>query len=331
MTSPVRIGILGTGNIAARALIAPAREVPEVSVISVASRDRAKAASYATANSISSHTDYDGLLADPNVEVVYITLPNSMHAKWSIRALQAGKHVLCEKPMASNEREAREVAAVVERTRLVYMEAFHFPYHPFAKRVRDLLDAKVIGRIVRVSASFQIPGERIASNNIRRDFALAGGALMDAGCYPLNALRHMLGEPGSVLEATAQTDSANPQVDLGLRATLAFAGGVVGTVHASFLAREKADVEMIIEGERGRIIVQSLYVPQWGGSLRVEWDGRVYEEPADQTHSYVFQLRELVRCIRDGAPVLTSAADGVLNMRAIDAIYDKAGLKRRGT
>jgi predicted dehydrogenase len=331
MTPPVRIGILGTGNIAARALIAPARDVPEVSVLSVASRDLAKAASYATANAIPDHTDYEGLLADPDIEVAYITLPNSMHADWSIRALEAGKHVLCEKPMAANEHEAREVAAVVERTRRVYLEAFHFPYHPFAKRVRDLLDTRVLGRIIRASAGFQIPGERIAAGNIRRDFALAGGALMDAGCYPLNALRHLLGEPESVLEATAQTESANPQIDLGLRATLVFAGGIVGTLHASFLAKERADVEIVIEGERGRLMIQSLYVPQWGGSLRLEWNGRVYEEPADQTPSYVFQLRELVRCVRDGAPVLTSAADGVLNMRVIDAIYDKAGLKRRGT
>jgi predicted dehydrogenase len=154
---------------------------------------------------------------------------------------------------------------------------------------------------------------------------------MDAGCYPLNALRHAFGEPEAVIEASAETETTNPQVDLGLRATLAFRDGIVGTLHASFLARERADVEILIEGERGRLVVQSLYVPQWGGSLRLEWNGRVYEEPADQTPSYVFQLRELARCVRDGAPVLTSAEDGVLNMRAIDAIYDKAGLRRRGT
>jgi predicted dehydrogenase len=261
---------------------------------------------------------------------VYITLPNSMHAAWSIRALEAGKHVLCEKPMASNESEAREVASAVEQTGLVYMEAFHFPYHPFAKRVRDLLDTNVLGDILTASANFQIPGERIAPGNIRRDYSLGGGALMDAGCYSLNVLRHVLGEPETVLEASAEVESENPLVDMRMRARLAFGGRRVGALNASFLAKERADVEVMIGGAHGRLTIQSLYVPQWGGSLRLEWDGRSYEEKPDQTPSYVFQLRELVRSIRDGAPVLTSAQDGVLNMRAIDAIYRKAGLPLRG-
>jgi predicted dehydrogenase len=105
--------MLGTGGIAARALIAPAGDVPDVTVLSVGSRDPDKARAYAQANAIPRHTSYEGLLSDPDVDVVYITLPNALHAQWSIRALEAGKHVLCEKPMASNEREAREVAAAV--------------------------------------------------------------------------------------------------------------------------------------------------------------------------------------------------------------------------
>jgi predicted dehydrogenase len=254
-----------------------------------------------------------------------------MHAEWSIRALEHGKHVLCEKPMASNESEARAVAAAVRRTGRVYLEAFHYPHHPFAKRVRDLLDTNVLGRVVGASASFQIPRERIVPGNIRLDYALSGGALMDAGCYAVHALRHLLGEPGAVVEASAEVEPASSQVDLRMRAELAFAADRIGTVHASFLAEERADVVVMIEGVHGRLLVQSLYVPQWGGTLRLEWNGRVYEEQADPTPSYVFQLRELVRCVRDGAPVLTSVEDGVLNMQAIDAIYRSAGLRLRGT
>lgn len=330
MSTPIRIGILGTGNIAARALLAPAKEVPEVSVTAVGSRDPGRAQAYAAAQALGRVTSYEGLLEDPNVDVVYITLPPSLHAEWSIRALQAGKHVLCEKPLAANEAEARQVAEVVRRSGRVYMEAFHFPYHPFAKRVRDLLDTRALGDIARAEARFQIPGKYIAAGNIRRQFALGGGALMDAGCYAVNALRMLLGEPGRVLEAEAEGEPGDPRVDTRMRATLEFPGGRTGRLHASFLAQETPDVDVIVEGERGRLVVKSLYVPQWGGALRLEWDGRAYEESADPTPSYVFQLRELVRCVRNGAPVLTSVENGALNMRAIDAVYVAAGLPRRG-
>jgi predicted dehydrogenase len=331
MNAPIRIGILGTGNIAARALLAPAKDVPEVSVTAVGSRDLARAQAYAAAQGLWRSTTYEGLLEDPEIDVVYITLPPSLHAEWSIRALEAGKHALCEKPLAANEAEARQVATVVRRSGRVYMEAFHFPYHPFAKRMRDLLDTQAIGAIVRAEARFQIPGKYIAAGNIRRQFALGGGALMDAGCYAMNTLRMLLGEPERVLEAAAQGEPGDPRVDAGMRATLSFAGGRTGRLHASFLAEDAPDVDVIIEGERGRLVVKSLYVPQWGGALRLEWDGHVYDEPADPTPSYVYQLRELVRCIRHGAPVLTSAENGAANMRAIDAVYRAAGLPLRGS
>jgi predicted dehydrogenase len=331
MTTPIRIGILGTGNIAARALLAPAREVPELIVTAVGSRDAQRAETYAAANALARATTYEGLLADSGVDLVYVTLPPSMHAEWSMRALQAGKHVLCEKPLAGNAREAADVAAVVQRTGRVYMEAFHYPYHPFARRVRDLLDTRVLGAILRAEAHFQIPGKYIAAGNIRRQYALGGGALMDAGCYAMNALRSLLGEPEHVVAAQAQPQAGDALVDVDMRATLAFPGGRSGTLHASFLAQDLPDVEVTVEGEHGRMLVKSLYVPQWGGALRLEWDGRVYQEQADPTPSYVFQLRELVRCIRDGAPVLTSVENGIGNMRAIDAIYRAAGLPPRGS
>ena len=330
MNTPLRIGILGTGNIAKRALLAPAIDMPEVIVTAVASRDVARAQAYAAENGVLRACDYVGLLADSEVDVVYITLPPTMHAEWSIQALEAGKHVLCEKPMSANEREARAVMAAVERTGRVYMEAFHFPYHPFAKRVRDLLDTRALGGITGAEAHFQIPRKYIAAGNIRRNYSLGGGALMDVGCYALNALRRLLGEPEAVLEAKAQVDSSDLQTDVAMSATLIFPSGRQGRLLASFLADEQPDVELVVQGERGRVEVSSLYVPQWGGALNMEWGQHRYVERADPTPSYVFQLRELVRCIRDGAPVLTSAEDGAMNMRAIDAIYRKAGLRLRG-
>ena len=331
MSQPLRIGILGTANIAGRALIAPSREVPEVTLDAVASRTAVRGKSFAEANGISRALGYEELIADPSIDIVYITLPPSLHAQWSIAALRAGKHVLCEKPMAANAAEAREVARIVRESDRVYMEAFHYPYHPFAKRVRDMLETRAIGAVRSVEANFQIPGKFITSENIRRHFELAGGALMDAGCYALRAIRGILGEVEGVREATAETEAANSQVDLAMRATLEFSAGRTGHLHASFLAVDNAVVNVTITGEAGSLQVFSLYVPQWGGALRMQWPGHVYSEQADPTPSYLFQLRELVRCVRDGAPVLTSADDGALNMSAIDEIYRKAGLQVRGT
>jgi predicted dehydrogenase len=330
MNQPLRIGILGTGNIAGRALIIPAKDMPEVSVVAVGSRTAARGQTYAQANGIARALSYEELIADPSVDIVYITLPPSMHAEWSIKALRAGKHVLCEKPMAANAAEAREVAAVVRQGRCVYMEAFHYPYHPFAKRLRDLLDTKAIGPVRSVEANFQIPGQFIKPENIRRRFNLAGGALMDAGCYAQRAIRSILGEMTQVIDAHADTDPGDSQVDLAMRTTLEFTGGRTGRLIASFLAQDKAVTTITIAGEAGSLVVESLYVPQWGGSLSMKWAGRTYHESADPTPSYVYQLKELVRCVHDGAPVLTSADDGVLNMSAIDDIYRKAGLQIRG-
>ena len=154
---------------------------------------------------------------------------------------------------------------------------------------------------------------------------------MDAGCYALRAIRSILGEPTQVKDAQADIDPHDSQVDLGMRATLEFRGGRTGRLIASFLAEEKAVTTITITGEAGSLMVESLYVPQWGGSLRMQWADRTYAESADPTPSYVFQLKELVRCVRGGAPVLTSADDGVLNMSAIDDIYRRAGLPIRGS
>ena len=330
MTSTLKIGILGTGNIAGRALLEPAQDVPEVTVDAVASRDPERAQAYGAANGIPRALSYGALIDDPAIDIVYITLPPSMHAEWSIRALEAGKHVLCEKPMTANEAEAQQLAQVARRSDRVWMEAFHYPYHPFARRVRDILDTRAIGAIQRVNAAFEIPRKAITPDNIRRKYALAGGAMMDLGCYALHVLRGILGDPEQVREAQAETDPMDPQIDLRMRATLEFAGGRKGRLHASFLGGDTADVDVTVHGENGVLGISSLYVPQWGGELRLEWGGRVYTEKADPRPSYLFQLRELVRCIREGAPVLTSAEDGARNMSGIDAIYRKAGLEIRG-
>lgn len=143
MKSSIRVGILGTGEIAVPGMLEAAREVPEIAIVAVGSRSAVRAEEFAATHGIEHARTYDGHIADPLINAVYIVLPPSMHAKWSIRALDAGKHVLCEKPMCLNEIEARQVAAAVESSGRVFMETFHYRHRPFMKRVRDLLNAKV--------------------------------------------------------------------------------------------------------------------------------------------------------------------------------------------
>ena len=133
------------------------------------------------------HDSYDGLLADPSLDAVYIPLPNGLHARWMLAALRAGKHVLCEKPFTSNAAQAREVEARPPGTGLVVMEAFHYRYHPLAQRMAELAHGGELGRIQRVETVMCFPLPRFS--DIRYDFSLAGGALMDAGCYAVHALR----------------------------------------------------------------------------------------------------------------------------------------------
>src|SRR5262245_49111781 len=155
---PLRIGILGAARIAPMALIAPARRNLEAAVVGIAARDAVRAASFAAKHGIERvYTGYDDLLADPAIEAVYNPLPNSHHARWTIRALEAGKHVLCEKPLSATVAEAEAMAAAATRTGHVLMEAFHYRYHPLFGRLRTIMAAGEIGKIERLESSFCIP------------------------------------------------------------------------------------------------------------------------------------------------------------------------------
>src|SRR5213080_4382910 len=189
---PLRVGILGAARIAPMALVKPARRVPEATVLAVAARDPERARRFAARHGIPRvHQSYDALLADPEIDAVYNPLPNALHAPWTIRALAAGKHVLCEKPFAANAAEAEEMARAAERAGRVLVEAFHWRYHPLFARVRAILDAGEIGQVRHLEAHFCIPLP--LPNDIRWRKDLAGGALMDTGCYTVSVLRHLAG------------------------------------------------------------------------------------------------------------------------------------------
>jgi predicted dehydrogenase len=225
----LRVGTLGAARITPAALIKPAREVPEVTVAAVAARDPARAREFASRHGIAVvHDSYAALIADPDIDAIYNPLPNSLHAPWTLRAIAAGKHVLCEKPFTSNEAEAIEVADAARSAGLVVMEAFHYRYHPMARRMLEVVTGE-LGELRHVEAHLCFPLPRFS--DIRYQFDLAGGATMDAGCYPINCIRLLGQHQPAVVSARAKLHG--PAVDRAMVANFRFPGGATGRISTS--------------------------------------------------------------------------------------------------
>ncbi|HLY28704.1 MAG TPA: Gfo/Idh/MocA family oxidoreductase [Aggregatilineales bacterium] len=326
--SPIRIGILGAARIGKSGLIDPARSVPEVAVVGVAARDPERARHYAARHGLAhSFESYDAMLADPNIDAVYNPLPNSLHAEWTIRALKAGKHVLCEKPFAANAEEAERMAQAASETGKVLSEAFHFRYHPLLARVKSILASGEIGTVRHLEAAMCFPLPMFG--DIRYRYELAGGSLMDAGSYPVSLIRFLADAEPEVTGAQAVLIS--PQVDRAMRADFRFADGPTARMMSSMWSRVLLRIFAVVKGDAGELRIHNPYHPQWFHRLYIQGRNgkRVERVPGDS--SYVYGLRAFAKAIREGAPLLTGPADSIANMRVIDSIYMKAGLKRRGT
>lgn len=326
--SPLRIGILGAARIAPNALLMPARLVPGVQIVAVAARDPTRAARFAAEHQIPQvHASYAALIDDPAIDAIYNPLPNHLHGEWTIRALRAGKHVLCEKPLAANAAEAEQMAAVATETGLTLMEAFHYRYHPLALRMKAIIDSGTLGPIRHLEAHFCVP--MLRRNDIRYRYDLAGGALMDLGCYTINQLRYLAGAEPTVIQASAKL--AGTQIDRWMAADLRFGDGRTARTTVSFFSTVLLRIVTIVRGERGELRVINPVLPQLWHRLTVKTaQGKRSERVAGET-SYIHQLRAFVQAVQQGIPVPTDAIDGVANMRVIDAVYTAAGLKPRGT
>jgi predicted dehydrogenase len=321
----LRFGILGAAKIAPAALIEPAAAEAGVRVVGVAARDRARAQAFAKQHRIPEvFSDYEALLRSDTIDAIYVPLPAALHCEWSIRALHAGKHVLCEKPFASNALEAERMADAAERTGRVLAEAFHWRYHPLAEHIRAA--AGEIAPFRHLDAHFTVPFH--TSDDIRFVYELGGGALMDLGCYPLQWVRFLAGEPEVV---RARAELGPPKVDIAMTADLRFAGGVTAQVRCSMQRDLPLGAQLEVEGERGRLVVQNPLAPHLGHELRLETSEGTRTEGVKGDSTYAHQLRAFRTWVEGGPAMPTDARDAVLGMRAIDAIYRAAGLPRRGT
>lgn len=323
--SPLRLGLLGAARIAPAAAIEPASGL--VDVVGLAARERGRAEAFASVHGIPRvFDDYAALVDSPEVDAVYIALPCSHHHEWTSRALDAGKHVLCEKPLSCNAGETRELVERAEAAGLVLMEAHHWRYHPLAARIGAHLRSGVLGRIRRMSAVFDAPIHD--PDDIRWRLELGGGALMDLGCYPVQWLRFVAGGRGVVVSATAEEHS--PGVDRSMRATLEFPGPIEATLACSMDPTGSFRATLRVEGEGGVLVVDNPVAPHAGHELVLTTTAGERRERVPGGTTYRHQLEAFVEGVRTGAPVLTGGDDAIATAVLMDAIYTAAGLPLRG-
>jgi predicted dehydrogenase len=289
-------------------------------VTAVASRDSGRAKAYAREHGLDrAHGSYEALLEDPDIEAVYISLPNALHIPWTLRALEAGKHVLCEKPLSRRAEDVERAFDLAESLGLVLSEAFMYRHHPQTAKLAELVAEQAIGqlRVVRAAFSFPLAAER-GEDDTRFDPELDGGALMDVGTYCVNAMRLLAGEP----ERVTATQVLGPSgVDVVFAGTLSHAGGVVGHFDCGFVLPRRSELEVV--GEEGSLFVATPFqVRSPGIELRRAADvERVAIEPGD---SYLLELENVSAAIRGEATLLLGREDAVGQARTIEALYGAA-------
>ena len=311
-----RLGILSTARIN-RPILAAARALDGVEVAAVASRDEERARAYAGEHRIErAYGSYEALLADPELDAVYISLPNSLHVPWSIRALEAGKHVLCEKPLSPDPAAVGQAFDVAEEAGLVLMEAFMYRHHPQTKKLAELVADGAIGELRLVSSCFSFSLTELA--NIRLSAELEGGALMDVGCYCVSGSRLLAGEPERVYGEAVRASSG---VDVRFAGTLRFGGDVLAHFDCGFDLPRRSFLEAV--GSDGSIRVANPWLVT-DGSLELRRGDDVERIDAGSIDRYEAQLANFAAATRGEEQPLLDRADAINQSRSLAALLRSA-------
>ncbi|MFC3572138.1 Gfo/Idh/MocA family protein [Streptomyces yaanensis] len=329
MSEPLRIGLLGAARIAEKALVAPARAGGH-RLVAVAARDRDRARAFADTHGVERVVDsYADLVADPEVDVVYNPLANGLHGPWNLAALNAGKHVLSEKPSASNAEEAAEVRDAAVKAGTVFMEAFHYLFHPVNRRLHELLASGELGELRHVETVVAMPAP--PDEDVRWSLPLAGGAMMDLGCYGLHAQRMLApwagGAPRLVSARGGERASA-PGVDEWLDAELEFPNGATGSARCS-MAYDTWQATCRVVGTRGEAVAVDFVLPHQDDRVVVRTEAGERTEELGRRSSYTYQLDAFAAHVQGGEPLPLDAEDALATMRLIDECYEKAGFAPR--
>lgn len=310
MSTVVNWGVLGYARIAKNSIIPAIARADNARLYGVASRNQAD---LPTGEWEQSYGDYAALLADPAIQAVYIPLPNSLHKEWVLRALEAGKHVLCEKPIGLTAAEAQEMQqAAVQHNRLL-MEAFMYQYTDRVRVIKQVLESGALGELRHINASFRFLLDR--PNTIKMQPALGGGALYDVGCYPVNFIGMVTGRLPVRCKALCETDQG---VDTNLSALLQYEDGLIANIHCGFNAYGRNYAEII--GTKGMLIVDKPFLDD-AGALHLHTAEGVRELPVSESDRYQAEIRHFSSAVLNQPSRLIPLDETVRNMQVLDMIH----------
>ena len=316
---PLRLGVLGAAKIALGGIIPAANQTEKVEVTAVATRGGKKSREVReAAPEVDLLEDYDSLLETPDVEAVYIPLPNSMHVEWALKAIEAGKHVLCEKPFALEAAEAERAIEAAEKSGLTLMEGFMFRLHPQTLRLRELLSEGAVGGVRQAVAQF---GHRLDDpDDVRGVGSLGGGSLGDVGCYCVSALRLVFGTEPRRASAFARFDEEG--ADRELAGVFEFEAGV-GIVSCSISSARRERLEIV--GEEGWIFLDAPFrADKAGGTMEILRGGETSTETFEAADPYRAELEEFASAIREHRAPAVGPREILGNARAIGALLESA-------
>jgi predicted dehydrogenase len=319
MNNDLHWGLLSTAGIS-REVIPPLKKSPRNRLVAVASRELAKSKAFAAKWEIEeAFGSYEELLADPDIDIIYNPLPNALHAEWTIKALEAGKHVLCEKPLATTTQEVEAIIAAVKRTGKIVEEGFMYRHSPQTLKVKELIDSGKIGKVVMMHGmfSFYLANEQ----DIRMDAALGGGSIWDLGCYPISYFRYLSGmEPDRVFGYKVD---GNTGVDVTFSGEMRFPGNALAQFQCSFRSSpSRQGVEVL--GEEGQIIISNPFRPGPKEEIRVMKDTGMEKIEVDCGDLYAGEVENIADAVLNQKPPLVTLDDSLNNTRVIINLLESA-------
>ena len=318
MQKKVRWGILGYAGIAKKCMIPAMLGAESVELLAIASRDREKLKDAVQKFEFKKiYENYEQLLDDPEIDAVYIPLPNSLHKEWTVKAAQKGKHILCEKPLALTEEDCKELEIVCIENKVLLMEAFMYRFLPGVLKVKEILDKGMIGDIHHIYSSHRFLLENMGDVRVNQN--LGGGSLRDVGCYPVNLLGWILED---YPEKIAAVKTEIQGVDYSLAASLRYKNGVTANISCGFDGHSSMITE--INGTKGSLLIRDTFIDTQKSIWLTDMQGNMEEIPVEKSNCYQLEVEEFSKAILSDQEPPLSLKETARNCRLIEEILRAA-------